>query len=132
MAARNPYVRSMRGWWRRDPYFLHYMAREATAVFVVAYAIVLLVGIVRLFQGRAAFDGWVAALSSAPSIALHGVLLAAFVYHSVTWFAIMPKTLPPIEIGGRRLGPAAITGAGLGCAVLASSVLWLIVKLIVL
>ena len=30
-AARPAYVRPMNGWWRRDPYFLVYMAREATA-----------------------------------------------------------------------------------------------------
>ena len=30
--ARRPYVRPMQGWWRRDPFFMRYMLREATAV----------------------------------------------------------------------------------------------------
>ena len=51
MSARRPYVRSMDGWWRRDPFFIRYMIREATAVLVVAYAAVLLLGVVRLAPG---------------------------------------------------------------------------------
>ena len=55
---RRPYVRPMDGWWKRNPFFIRYMAREVTAVFVAAYAVVLLVGLVRLAQGEAAFNGW--------------------------------------------------------------------------
>lgn len=52
MSNRRPYVRSMDGWWKRDPYFIRYMAREVTAIFVALYAIVLLFGVVRLGRGR--------------------------------------------------------------------------------
>ena len=127
MAARKPYVRSMRGWWRRNPFFVRYMAREATAVFVVGYALILLSGIVRLSQGRSAFDAWIALIASPASIALHAVIVVAFVYHTVTWFEIMPKTLPPLELRGKRVPAAAITGIGLGAAALASALLVLIV-----
>ena len=65
-AARRPYVRPMQGWWRRDPFFVRYMVREATALSSsLVYAIVLLVGVVRLAQGEAAWNGWLAALRSA-------------------------------------------------------------------
>ena len=111
-----PYVRSMDGWWRRDPFFVRYMAREATAVFVVAYAVVLLVGVLRLSQGEAAFNGWLAALRSPASVACHVFLLAIFVYHTWSWFRIMPKTMPMILPDGKRLQPAMITGGGLAVA----------------
>jgi succinate dehydrogenase subunit C len=52
--ARRPYVRSMRGWWKRDPFFVRYMVRESTALAVAAYSVVLAVGVVRLAQGEAA------------------------------------------------------------------------------
>ena len=116
MSARRPYVRSMDGWWRRDPFFVRYMAREATAVFVVAYAVVLLVGVLRLSQGEAAFNGWLAALRSPASVAFHVFLLAIFVYHTWSWFRIMPKTMPMILPDGKRLQPAMITGGGLAVA----------------
>lgn len=128
MAIRRTYLRPMDGWWRRDPFFIRYMAREATAIFVVIYAGVLLVSVLRLAQGEAAFDDWVASLRSGPAIGLHVILLAAFVYHTITWFLIMPKTLPPIGVAGRKLTPAMITGGGLAASVALSAALFLLVK----
>jgi succinate dehydrogenase subunit C len=126
-SPRRPYLRPMAGWWRRNPFFVEYMVHEATALFVAAYAAVLLVGLLRLAQGEAAWNGFLDALRTPLSIGFHVVLLAAIGYHCWTWFVIMPKTLPPILVGGRRLTPAAITGGGLAVAALASLALFGIV-----
>lgn len=126
MSGRRPYVRPMDGWWRRDPFFIRYMIREATAVLVVAYATVLLLGVIRLAQGESAYDGWLAALRSPWSIAFHLVLLAGFIYHTWSWFRIMPKTMPSIVVGGKKLQPAVITAVGLAAAALLSAALLLI------
>ena len=128
MSNRRPYVRSMDGWWKRDPYFIRYMAREVTAVFVAAYAVVLLVGVVRLGQGQAAWDGWLAALKSPLSVVFHLVLLATFVYHTWSWFNIMPKTMPILFVGGKRVQPGTITVTGLAAAVVACLAVLLIVR----
>jgi fumarate reductase subunit C len=117
----------MEGWWRRNPFFIVYMIREGTAVLVVAYAVVLLFGVVRLAQGEAAYDGWLNALQSPWSLAFHLVLLVSFIYHTWSWFRIMPKTMPMILIGGRRLPPAVITGVGLGASAVACVALFLLV-----
>jgi fumarate reductase subunit C len=126
MTLRRPYVRSMDGWWRRDPFFVRYMIREATAVLVAAYAMVLLIGVLRLAQGEAAYNGWLEALRTPQSIVFHLVLLVGFLYHTWSWFSIMPKTMPVILVDGKKLPPAVITGAGLLVAVLSCSVLFLI------
>ena len=110
--TRGPYVRPMRGWWRRDPFFVRYMVREATALAVLVYAIVLTVGVVRLAQGEAAFNGWLHALRSPVSLALHAVLLVSMIVHAHSWFEIMPKTMPIIVVGGRRLAARTIQRAG--------------------
>jgi fumarate reductase subunit C len=128
MSDRRPYVRSMDGWWRRDAYFIRYMAREVTAVFVAAYAAVLLVGLVRLGQGEAAFNAWLQALKSPLSLLFHLILLATFVYHTWSWFNIMPKTLPMMFVGGKRVQPGTITGTGLAAAVVASLAVFFIVR----
>jgi len=128
MSGRRPYVRPMRGWWRRDPFFVRYMIREATAVLVVAYAVALLVGLVRLAQGEAAYDAWLAAQRTPLALIFYVVLLAGFLYHSFTWFEIMPKTMPMIVVRGKSLGPRVITGAGLGAAVAASLLLLLLAR----
>ncbi len=127
MSARRPYVRSMDGWWRHNPFFIVYMIREGTAVLVVAYAVVLLFGVVRLAQGEAAYNGWLTALQSPWSLAFHLVLLVSFIYHTWSWFSIMPKTMPMILIGGRKLQPAVITGVGLAVSALLCAALFLIV-----
>ncbi|MCM2251757.1 MAG: fumarate reductase subunit C, partial [Ramlibacter sp.] len=99
-AVRRPYVRPMQGWWRRDPFFMAYMLREATALGVLVYSIVLCVGVVRLSQGEAAWNGFLAALKSPGSILLHLVLLLCFAVHARSWFEIMPKTMPMMHLGG--------------------------------
>ena len=112
----------------RDAYFIRYMAREVTAVFVAAYAVVLLVGLVRLSQGEAAFNGWLQALKSPLSLVFHLVLLATFVYHTWSWFNIMPKTMPMMFVGGKRVQPGTITGTGLVAAVIACLAVFFIVR----
>ncbi|WP_294269640.1 fumarate reductase subunit C [Propionivibrio sp.] len=120
MSKRRPYVRSMDGWWKKNPFYVEYMIHESTALFVAAYAFTLLVGLVRLGQGEAAWNGWLEAMKSPLSLIFHVVFLLAIMYHTYTWFKIMPITLPPIIVGGKKVSPGAITGSGLLAAVVAS------------
>jgi fumarate reductase subunit C len=117
------YVRPMQGWWRRDPFFMRYMMREATAIAVVIYAVVLCVGLVRLAQGEAAWNGWLAALRTPASLLLHVLLLVAMVVHAKSWFEIMPKTMPMMLVRGRRVAAHTITRAGWAAAIAASALL---------
>lgn len=126
--ARGPYTRPMQGWWRRDRFFIGYMLREATAVAVALYAIVLCVGVVRLAQGAAAWNGWLEALRSPWSLLLHAVLLAAMVFHAYSWFDIMPKTMPMLFFGGRRVAESTISRIGWAAAVLASGALFALAR----
>ena len=126
-ANRKPYRRPMAGWYRRNPFFVRYMVREATALGVGAYAVILLFGVLRLSQGEAAFDAWLAALRSPASVVLHGVLLAGMVYHAYTWFEVMPKTMPLMVSGGHGVTDAAIMRVGLAVAVVTNLLLLAVV-----
>ena len=106
---RRPYVRPMDSWWKRDPFFVRYMIMEATSVLVALYAVILLVGLLRLSQGEAAYKGWLEALKSTPSIVLHVVILVVFLYHLWSWFKVMPKTMPMIFVDGKKLPAETIT-----------------------
>ena len=106
------YRRPMRGWWRRDPFFVRYMAREVTAIGVALYALILCVGVVCLALGESAWNGWLTALRSPASLVLHALLLIAMIVHAQSWFEIMPKTMPMIFVGGRRLAARTITRTG--------------------
>jgi fumarate reductase subunit C len=92
------------------------MIHEGTAFFVAAYAAVLLVGLVRLSQGEAAWNGWLHSLTSPWYVLFHLAALLAITYHTYTWFKIMPRTMPPVVVGGERLPAWAITGTGLAVA----------------
>jgi len=123
-AVRRPYVRPMQGWWRRDPFFMAYMWREATALAVAIYSVVLAVGVLRLAQGEAAWNGWLAALRSPGSILLHVVLLVSFAVHARSWFEIMPKTMPMMFVGGKRVEGSAITRTGWIATIVVSVVMF--------
>ena len=123
MSKRRPYVRSMDGWWRKNPFFVEYMIHEGTAFFVAAYAGILLTGLLRLSQGEAAWNHWLEGLKNPWYITFHFLALAAITYHTYSWFKIMPRTIPPVVVGGQRLSAWAITGSGLAVAVVASGAL---------
>ena len=124
--AHPPYVRSMQGWWRTDPFFMRYMVREATALAVLVYAIVLAAGVICLAQGETAWNAWLAAMQTPWSLLLHLLLLVCMVVHAQSWFEIIPKTMPMLFIGGQRLTEEAITRTGWAVTVLASVALFAI------
>ncbi|GHU20548.1 fumarate reductase subunit C [Betaproteobacteria bacterium] len=128
MSKRRPYVRSMDGWWKKNPYYVEFMVHEGTALFVAAYVLILLVGLIRLGQGPEAWAGWLDALQSPLSVVFHLVLLAGIVYHAFTWFKLFPLTTPPIVINGKKLEPCVIVGGGwaaaIGAAVVSFVIVW--------
>lgn len=128
MSARKPYVRPMAGWWRRNPFFMRYMAREASAVFLAIYAVILLIGVYRLSQGTAAYDAWLAALTNPLAIAFHGIALLAVAYHAYTWWKVMPKTMPMLHVGGRRIPEISLSAVGWAATLAASLVVYALVR----
>jgi fumarate reductase subunit C len=126
--ARRTYVRPMSVlWWRADKFFVVYMARELLGFVVVIYAAILLVTLARLAQGQASFERWSEVLASPAMILLHVLLVIAFVYHTWSWFRIMPKTMAPVVVAGRKLSANTITAAGLIASIAASAILICIV-----
>ena len=109
MRAPNSYTRSMQGWWLKSPVYLKYMVREATSIFVVLYALVLLCGLWSLVRGEAAYADWLAGLSSPFSILFHLVAFAAAGYHALTWFKVAPTVMPYVYIGSSRVPDETIT-----------------------
>lgn len=112
MDKRRPYIRSMENWWKRDPYFIRYLAMESTSVLVAVYALILLVGLFRLSQGELAYNGWLEALKSPLSIGLHVFILLVLIYHTWSWFKVMPKTLPTLYLGSAKIPQSVITWTG--------------------
>lgn len=111
-------------WWTRNPFYLWYMAREVSSVFIVAYALVLLWGLVRLSQGKAAFEAWQASLGSPIAVGFHSITLILVAYHAWTWFKVMPKTMPRVPISDRAIVVLACTASLVGSLALFVAVWW--------
>lgn len=101
--------------WGKSVHRRRYLRRELTSVFLIAYALVLLFGLWRLSQGEAAFEAWRAALGHPLALFGHAAIFIAAVYHTRSWFEVMPKTLPDSPIA-----PARITRAGWTAAAIAT------------
>lgn len=110
--SRRPFVREVPkySWFFRHPRYLRYMAREVTCLFIGGYTILLVVGLMRLAEGRAAWEAFLAALRGPASIVLHVLALAFALYNTVTWFNVTPKALP-LQVGEEFLPDAVVTGA---------------------
>jgi fumarate reductase subunit C len=128
MAKVKTFVRPMDGWWRKNPYFVRYMIRESSSVFLAIYAVILLVGLLRLTQGEAAYEAWRATLTSPISILFHWLALLTVGYHAYTWWKVAPKTAPDILIAGRPIPELVITGGGFLATIGASILVYIIVR----
>jgi fumarate reductase subunit C len=110
----------MAGWWRRNPHHFLYMVREGTSVFVGAYAVVLLWALTALADGPDAWSTWLATMRHPLAVLFHLVVFVAACWHTVTWFAVSPKTMPPMRLGGRPVPASALVGGQYLAAIVTS------------
>lgn len=118
------YDRSMKNWYvhARRPYHF-YLVRELTCIAVGYFAMLLICGLFRLQAGEEAFNAFIECLRSPWMIIINLCTAGLIAFHSVTWFMVMPKTMPFIFIGGKRLPARLITAGGLGAFGAASAAL---------
>jgi fumarate reductase subunit C len=129
MSESRPFRRAQpAGWWAHPPY-LAYTLRELTGVGIALYGAVLFAGLVALWRGADAFEAYRQWLASPLSLLLHVLLLAVMIWHVVTWFQILPKTMPKVIWQGRPVAQAHITAGALVVGALCS-ILLLIVAVI--
>ncbi|MDO5288245.1 MAG: fumarate reductase subunit C [Pseudomonadota bacterium] len=120
------YRRSMRHWWAHErPAYRRYLLRELTCLAVGYYALLVLAALACLLAGEAAFTRLMAALRSPPWVLLNLLATAGMAYHAITWFQVMPKTMPFIYLGQRRVPDAALVRGGLAALALATLAVFL-------
>ncbi|MBK1691995.1 fumarate reductase subunit C [Ectothiorhodospira mobilis] len=120
MTSTRPYIRSMKGWWRRHPAYRWYLLREATSVVIGLYALCLLWGMTALLLGPGAHDVWRACVQSLPGRVFQLLALAAFAWHAWTWLRLLPLTLAPLRLGRHRISQTRVHRAALGAWALTS------------
>lgn len=126
MTRRRPFVRSMDGWWRHNPHFTRYMLREGTSIFLALYGLIVLLGLLALANGETAYDAWLGFMRHPLSLLVHLIVLAAAVFHTFTWFAVSPKAMPAIRVGGKPIPPGFIIASQYAATAVASIVVVLL------
>lgn len=108
MSEKRPFTRPIASdWWAHPPYRA-YTARELSGVAVAIYGAVVFVGLVSLTLGPGAYGAFLGFLKTPLSLVLNLLLLAATVYHVVTWFQTLPKTMPKLIVGGKLIPPEQV------------------------
>ena len=80
-------------WWTRNAFLRWYMLREATALMVFFYSLLLIASLLRLSQGELAWNDWMHTLSSPLFVIFHLLILLAVLYHAYTWFILAPSIM---------------------------------------
>ncbi len=112
---RKPYQpRQSRWWWTKNPFFLRYMIREGTSIFVLIYSLLLIFGLYQLKQGEAGWQQWLALINHPAVIVFNLMALAASLYHATTWFKLAPKIMV-VRLGDWKLPePVMVIGQWIG------------------
>lgn len=110
-------------WWLRHPGYLRYMLRELSCIPIGAFAALLVLALLRLGQGPEAWQAFRDALASPLAIGWQVIALGFAVYHSITWFALAPRTMP------LRIGVNEVPGMWIAAA---HYLLWLVLSVIIL
>ncbi len=124
-----PYHRQPRfNWWWGNRAYTLFVVRELTSVFIGAYAVLLLVLVQKLTQGREAYEAYLQWLTTPWLVIFHLVALAAALYHSITWFALSPKAMT-VRLGQKRVSARAIVGASYAAWFVVSVIIaWLLLR----
>lgn len=104
----------MKGWYLHGrTTYLRYMVRELTCLAVAYYGLLLLYAIVQLREGPEAFDAFITALGSPLWLCIDALALVLVSFHALTWFAVMPKTMPLVFVRRHAIPDRLIVAAGL-------------------
>lgn len=130
MSARRPFRRAQPATWWAHPPYRAYTLRELTGVGIALYAAILFAGLVALWRGPEAFASYTQWLASPASLLLHLLLLAVMLWHVVTWFQILPKTMPKLVWQGRLAEQRHVTAVALAVGAFCSVLLLLAVVVV--
>ena len=121
------YTRPISTWWwlRKRNYFIFVM-RELSSLFVAWYVVFLLILLVALGNGEAAYADFLDWADSPVIVVINVVAFAFIVLHTVTWFAVTPQAMAP-QVRGKPVPPALVIGAQYAALAVVSAFVWWLV-----
>ena len=127
MSDSNRRVLGSRWWLKRRSYFMIFL-RELTAVFIVAYLVIMLIGLARLGDGVEPYEAFQNMARSPIMVILSLIIFLFTLFHSITFINLIPRGMA-LRIGEERVHPAFISGPGyIGLVVVTTIVLIVVLR----
>lgn len=114
-------AKAPRTWWLRTAPYRRFAAREFTAVFAAAFSVILLLLLSAVSRGKESYEGFLRWLRLPAVVVLSTIILAAMLYHAVTWFRLTAH-IQAVRLGRRVVPRGAVVGALLGVWIVVSAV----------
>ena len=123
-----PYVRPVpTTWWLKQRVYFLFILRELTSVSTAVYIILFINLLYQLSRGREAYDAYLRFLAAPGMIVFHIVAFVAALYHTFTWFGLLPNIIV-VRIGENRVPSKLIAGANYVPWIAVSALIYLILK----
>ena len=93
-SKRKPFNRPVEAnWWTRKKFYTMYMIRESSVLLAMLFALELLAGMICAATGNdtSCLIKWINFMASWPVKIVNVIGLFAVLYHTYTWFNLMPK-----------------------------------------
>jgi len=115
-------------WWIRKRTYFVFVMRELSSLSIAWLVLYLLLFVRAVGRGETAYADFLDWAASPWLVVLNLVAFAFVVLHTITWFSLTPQAMV-LQVGGRRVPPAAIIGAQYAAlAVVSAFVLWLVTR----
>jgi succinate dehydrogenase subunit C len=115
-------------WWLRKRSYFVFVMRELSSLFIAWLVLYLLLFVRAVGRGEEAYADFLDWAGSPALVVINVVAVAFLVLHTITWFALTPQAMV-LDLGGRRVPPAAIIGAQYaGLAVVSAFIFWLVLR----
>ena len=88
-------------WWLKKRTYFLFVMRELSSIFVAWFAVFLMMMVVAIGRGEAAYQRFLSWAASPVVVVVNVVALAFVVLHTVTWFALTPQATVVRGPGGR-------------------------------
>ena len=114
-------------WWLRNWSYAAFIARELTSVFVAYSAIMLLVLVLAMDRGVAAYRQVMDFLATPVVVAAHVLVLLIVLFHTITWLNLAPLAIV-VKLGDRKVpATAVLIGHYAAWVVCTGIVAWLLI-----
>jgi fumarate reductase subunit C len=90
-----------RAWWLKNSRYTLFMLREVSSIFLALFVVLYLVQLALLVAGPELYSRYLALMKTPGWIALHIVILAFAIIHTLTWLSSIPA-VQPIRVRGKE------------------------------